>query len=106
VSDHAFDGRLQEERAAGPLIRQQTRSIIMSQNSANTVKLHRVLATSCEKLYRAFLEADALAKWLPPNGFTCHVDHFEGKVGGTFKISPPETPIPSAANISSSFRAS
>ena len=59
----------------------------MSQNSANTVKLHRVLATSCEKLYRAFLEADALAKWLPPNGFTCHVDHFEGKVGGTFKMS-------------------
>jgi uncharacterized protein YndB with AHSA1/START domain len=59
----------------------------MSAPAANTVKLHRVLPTKPEKLYRAFLEADALAKWLPPNGFTCHVDHFDGKVGGTFKMS-------------------
>ena len=54
---------------------------------ANTVILHRVLATKPEKVYRAFLDADALAKWLPPNGFTCKVAHFEGKVGGTFKMS-------------------
>lgn len=53
----------------------------------NTVRLHRVLATSPEKVYRAFLEADAMAKWLPPNGFTCTVHHFEPKVGGTFKMS-------------------
>jgi uncharacterized protein YndB with AHSA1/START domain len=53
----------------------------------NTVRLHRVLATSPEKVYRAFIEADALAKWLPPNGFTCTVHHFEPKVGGTFKMS-------------------
>ncbi|ESZ01776.1 SRPBCC family protein [Mesorhizobium sp. LNHC209A00] len=53
----------------------------------STVRLHRVLTTSPEKVYRAFLEADALAKWLPPNGFTCTVHHFEGKVGGTFKMS-------------------
>ncbi len=53
----------------------------------NTIRLHRVLATSPEKVYRAFLEADALAKWLPPNGFACSVHHFEGKVGGTFKMS-------------------
>ncbi len=53
----------------------------------NTIRLHRVLATSPEKVYRAFIEADALAKWLPPNGFTCSVHHFEGKVGGTFKMS-------------------
>ncbi|MDA9510513.1 toxin [Bradyrhizobium sp. CCBAU 11386] len=53
----------------------------------STVRLHRVLATSPEKVYRAFLEADALAKWLPPNGFTCTVHHFEPKVGGTFKMS-------------------
>ena len=53
----------------------------------NTVRLHRVLATSPEKVYRAFLEADALAKWLPPNGFTCTVHHFEPRVGGTFKMS-------------------
>jgi len=53
----------------------------------NTVRLHRVLATSPEKLYRAFLEADALAKWLPPNGFACTVHHLDAKVGGTFKMS-------------------
>ena len=53
----------------------------------NTIRLHRVLATSPEKVYRAFLEADALAQWLPPNGFTCAVHHLEGKVGGTFKMS-------------------
>jgi len=53
----------------------------------NTVRLHRVLATKPEKVYRAFLEADAMAKWLPPNGFTCTVHHLEPKVGGTFKMS-------------------
>ena len=52
-----------------------------------TVRLHRVLATKPEKVYRAFLEADAMAKWLPPNGFCCTVHHFEPKVGGTFKMS-------------------
>ncbi|MBW7969870.1 SRPBCC family protein [Bradyrhizobium sp. BR 10289] len=52
-----------------------------------TVRLHRVLATSPLKVYRAFVEADALAKWLPPNGFTCTVHHLEPKVGGTFKMS-------------------
>src|SRR5256714_10819227 len=53
----------------------------------NTIRLHRVLATSPQKVYRAFLEADALAKWLPPNGFTCTVHHFEASVGGTFRMS-------------------
>jgi uncharacterized protein YndB with AHSA1/START domain len=53
----------------------------------STIRLHRVLATSPEKVYRAFLEADALAKWLPPNGFACTVHHLEAKVGGTFKMS-------------------
>ena len=52
-----------------------------------TVRLHRVFATKPEKVYRAFLEADALAKWLPPNGFACTVHHLEPKVGGTFKMS-------------------
>ena len=52
-----------------------------------TVRLHRVLATKPEKVYRAFVEADAMAKWPPPNGFTCTVHHFEAKVGGTFKMS-------------------
>ena len=53
----------------------------------STIHLHRVLATKPEKVYRAFIEADALAKWLPPNGFTCTVHHFEPRVGGTFKMS-------------------
>src|SRR5689334_25412798 len=53
----------------------------------NTVKLHRVLRATPERVYRAFLEADAMAKWLPPYGFTCKVHHLEAKVGGTFKMS-------------------
>jgi uncharacterized protein YndB with AHSA1/START domain len=53
----------------------------------NTVRLHRVLTTKPEKVYRAFLEPDALAKWLPPNGFTCTVLQMEPKVAGAFKMS-------------------
>ncbi|MCD2183074.1 SRPBCC family protein [Rhizobium sp. TRM96647] len=53
----------------------------------NTINLHRVLATTPEKVYRAFIEADALAKWLPPNGFMCTVHHLEPKTGGTFRMS-------------------
>ena len=53
----------------------------------NTVRLHRVLATKPEKVYRAFLEADALAKWLPPNGFTCTVQQLEPRVGGSHRAS-------------------
>lgn len=52
-----------------------------------TVRLHRVLTTKPDKVYRAFVEADAMAKWLPPDGFTCTVHQFEGKVGGSFKMS-------------------
>ena len=52
-----------------------------------TVRLHRVLKTSPDKIYRAFLNADAMAKWLPPNGFTCSVHHMDAKVGGTFRMS-------------------
>ena len=53
----------------------------------NTVRLHRVLRAAPERIYRAFLDADAMAKWLPPYGFTCKVHHMEAKVGGTFKMS-------------------
>jgi uncharacterized protein YndB with AHSA1/START domain len=53
----------------------------------NTVRLHRVLGTKPEKVYRAFLEADALAKWLPPNGFVCTVHHLEPTAGGKFRMS-------------------
>ena len=53
----------------------------------NTVRFHRVLRATPERVYRAFLDADAMAKWLPPNGFTGRVHHFDAKVGGTFKMS-------------------
>ena len=53
----------------------------------NTVRLHRVLAAKSEKVYRAFIEPDAMAKWLPPNGFTCTVHHMDPKVGGTYRMS-------------------
>ena len=56
-------------------------------SSANTVRLHRVLRATPEKVYRAFLDADALAKWLPPNGYTCKVHEMDAKVGGNFKMS-------------------
>ena len=52
-----------------------------------TIRLHRVLTTSPEKVYRAFLEADAVAKWLPPNGFACTVHRLEPVVGGTHRMS-------------------
>lgn len=55
--------------------------------SSQTVRLHRVLATTPEKVYRAFIEADALAKWLPPHGFTCTVHSIEPAVGGGFRMS-------------------
>ena len=53
----------------------------------STIRLHRVFATSPDKVYRAFIEADAVAKWLPPNGFLCTVHHMEPKVGGPFRMS-------------------
>ena len=52
-----------------------------------TVRLHRVLRTTPDKLYRAFLDADAMCKWIAPYGFTCHVDHLDARVGGTFRMS-------------------
>ncbi len=55
--------------------------------SANTVKLHRVLTAAPEKIYRAFLEADAMARWLPPDGFTAKVRHLDAKVGGGYRMS-------------------
>ena len=55
--------------------------------STNTIRLHRVLRAPCERVYRAFLDAEAMAKWLPPNGFTGKVHHIEARVGGTYKMS-------------------
>jgi uncharacterized protein YndB with AHSA1/START domain len=53
----------------------------------NIVRLHRVLRATPERIYRAFLDADAMVKWLPPNGFTGRVHHLEAKVGGAYKMS-------------------
>lgn len=55
--------------------------------ATGTVRFHRVLRAPPERILRAFLDADALAKWLPPNGFTCRVHHLEARVGGTFRMS-------------------
>jgi uncharacterized protein YndB with AHSA1/START domain len=55
--------------------------------SDRTVRLHRVLRAKPEKVYRAFLEADAMSKWIPPYGFTCKVHHMDARVGGSFKMS-------------------
>ena len=61
----------------------------MSQTAkdTHTIRLHRVLRATPERIYRAFLDADALVKWLPPNGFTAKVHHMDAKVGGTFRMS-------------------
>jgi len=53
----------------------------------NTIRLHTVLRASPERVYKAFLDADAMSKWLPPNGFTGKVHHMDAKVGGIFKMS-------------------
>lgn len=53
----------------------------------STVRLHRVFRAAPDKIYRAFLDADAMAKWLPPNGFTGKVHHLDARVGGTYKMS-------------------
>ena len=65
-------------------IQQSSKRGIMS---TNTIRLHRVLRTTPERIYRAFLDADAKAKWLPPNGFTGRVHLMDAKVGGRFKMS-------------------
>ena len=55
--------------------------------AGNTVRLHRVLRAPPARVYHAFLNADAMAKWIPPHGFTCTVHHMEARVGGTFRMS-------------------
>ena len=56
-------------------------------SNTNTIRLHRVLRSKAERVYRAFLDPDAMVKWLPPNGFTAKVHHLDAKVGGTHKMS-------------------
>jgi uncharacterized protein YndB with AHSA1/START domain len=59
----------------------------LGESEMSTVRLHRVLRATPERVYRAFLDSDAVAKWLPPNGFTCKVHHMDVRVGGTYKMS-------------------
>ncbi len=59
----------------------------MENTASNTVRLHRVFTAKPEKIYRAFVDADAMARWLPPDGFTGKVEHLDAKVGGTFRMS-------------------
>jgi uncharacterized protein YndB with AHSA1/START domain len=59
----------------------------MTANTTNTIRLHRVLRAKPERIYRAFLDADACVKWLPPNGFTGKVHQLDAKVGGTYRMS-------------------
>jgi uncharacterized protein YndB with AHSA1/START domain len=59
----------------------------MPATNSNTVRLHRVLRATPERVYRAFLDADAMAKWLPPNGFTAKVHQLDAKVGGRYQMS-------------------
>ena len=72
--------------------------------STNTIQLHRVLRATPEKIYRAFLDAEAMAKWLPPNGFTAKVHQMDARVGGSYRMSfttpPPAQAIRSAARTS------
>jgi uncharacterized protein YndB with AHSA1/START domain len=60
---------------------------IMSSNATNTIRLHRVFKAPPDRVYRAFLDPEAMVKWLPPNGFTAKVHHMDPKVGGTYKMS-------------------
>jgi uncharacterized protein YndB with AHSA1/START domain len=55
--------------------------------ATGTVRLHRVLRANPERVYRAFLDADAMAKWIPPHGFTCKVHHMDARVGGSYRMS-------------------
>ncbi|HEX3280982.1 MAG TPA: SRPBCC family protein [Pyrinomonadaceae bacterium] len=59
----------------------------MAEDNANTIRLHRVIKAPPERVYRAFLDPNAMAKWLPPNGFTGQVHHLDAKVGGTYRMS-------------------
>jgi uncharacterized protein YndB with AHSA1/START domain len=59
----------------------------MTNSNTNTIRLHRVVHAPPERVYRAFLDANAMVKWLPPNGFTGQVHHLDAKVGGTYRMS-------------------
>src|SRR5678809_1021561 len=76
-----------EARVASRENKKQNGKNIMTTSNTNTVRFHRVLRAKPERVYRAFLDADAMAKWLPPNGFTGKVHQLDAKVGGGYKMS-------------------
>jgi uncharacterized protein YndB with AHSA1/START domain len=84
--DFSYPVRLQDKRGCAELIISPLLKgeIVVG---TNTIRLHRVFRATPERLYRAFLDADAMTKWLPPNGFTGKVHHMDPKIGGTFKMS-------------------
>jgi uncharacterized protein YndB with AHSA1/START domain len=65
----------------------KTQERVMTKAQTNTIQLHRVLRATPDRIYRAFLDADALVKWLPPNGFTGKVHQLDAKLGGAYKMS-------------------
>ena len=73
--------------AAGAFVVRMNDNTKQPMSNTNTVRLHRVLRATPERVYKAFLDADAMAKWLPPNGFTGKVHQLDAKVGGTYKMS-------------------
>lgn len=73
--------------ATYPSLKTPKQAGIEMTTSTGTVRIHRVFSAPAERVYRAFLDADATAKWLPPYGFTCKVHHLDAKVGGTFRMS-------------------
>src|SRR3954470_20552980 len=88
IAQNGRDGSLTHRMSRrSETYRFRSRSPLRRSIMPNTVRLHRVMPTKPDKVYRAFIEADAMAKWLPPDGFTCTVHQFDGKVGGTFRMS-------------------
>lgn len=75
----------------------------MTTSNTNTIRLHRVLRATPEKVYRAFIDANGLAKWLPPNGFTGQVHHLDAKVGGTYKSLSPISALAAATHSVENF---
>jgi len=84
-SRQGYRARNEQKRRAGTLPRSSLKKYKIM--STNTIRLHRVLRAPPEKIYRAFLDADAMVKWLPPNGFTGKVHQMDAKVGGSHKMS-------------------
>jgi uncharacterized protein YndB with AHSA1/START domain len=81
-------GRRRHRQAVEPTLTVSKECTDMSKTAeGHTIRLHRVLRAPPERVYKAFVDADASAKWLPPNGFTCKVHHMDAKVGGTFRMS-------------------